>query len=98
MSILAAWNRVHLWMKLHACLIFIFVLSETKYWTTNWEHKIGMCSLLLGLTGNMELTVLQYCTKQTGKNNGNNAEKVIANNLDLDDHHNTSTDSCSSLD
>ena len=70
----------------------ICILSETKYWTTNWEHKIGMCFLLLGLTGNMEFTVLKYCTSQTGKNNQNNAK-----NVDLGDCHNTSTDSCSSL-
>ena len=65
-----------------------------SYWTTNWEHKIGMCSLLLGLTGNMEFTVLEYCTKQSATNKDN---KVIENNLNMVDHHNTSTDSSSSL-
>ena len=72
----------------------ICILSETKYWTTNWEHKIGMYSLLLGLTGNMEFTVIEYCTKQSGVNKDN---RIIENNLNTVDHHNTSTDSSSSL-
>ena len=41
----------------------ICILSETKFWMTNRDHKIGMCSLLLGLVGPMEFTVLKYCTK-----------------------------------
>ena len=82
-----------------ACMyhFHICVLKETKYWTTNWEHKIGMCSLLLGLTGNMQFCVLKYCMKQTGENNGNKADEVIENNLDPGNHHITSIDSCSSL-
>ena len=53
-----------------------------------------MCSLLLGLTGNMEFTVLEYCTKWSATNKDN---KVIENNLNIADCHNTSTDSSSSL-
>ena len=51
-----------------ACMFHfhICILSETKFWTTNREHKIGMCSLLLGLTGNMPFIPLHHCTKQTG--------------------------------
>ena len=37
----------------HTC-----ILTETKFWTINREHKIGMCSLLLGLTGNLEFVPL----------------------------------------
>ena len=76
------------------CFIFIGMLSETKSWTTNREHKIGMCSLLLGLAGNMEFTVLEYCTEWSGINKEN---KIIENNLNMADHHKTSTDSSSSL-
>ena len=72
----------------------ICILSETKYCTPNREHKIGLCSLLLGLTGNMEFTVLEYCTKWSATNKNN---KVIESNLNMADRHNTSTDSSHSL-
>ena len=61
----------------HTC-----VLSETKFWTTNREHKIGMCSLLLGLIGTMQFVPLCYCTTQTGSTGENQK------NLDLDNSAN----------
>ena len=90
----ATLDEIALVVVAHMFHFHICILSQTKYWTTNWEHKIGMCSLLLGLTGNMEFTVLEYCTKWSATNKDN---KVIKNNLNMDDHHNTSTDSSSSV-
>ena len=69
----------------------------------NREHKIGMCALLLGLTGNMQFVPLCHCT-QTGINieNQNNWDfNSSANNINMKNYasnlHNTSSDSSSSL-
>ena len=89
-------DKIALVIVAHLYHFHICVLTETKYWTTNQEHKIGMCSLFLGLTDNMQFSVLKYCMKQTGENNGNKVDKVIENNLDPGNRHTTSTDSCNS--
>ena len=82
----------------------ICILSETKFWTTNREHNIGMCSLLLGPTGNIQFIPLHHCTIQTssiGEHQQNPDLHNSKNHLNINnssaDQHNTSTDSSSSL-
>ena len=75
----------------------ICILTETKFWTTNREHKIGMCSLILGLTGDLEFVPLHCCTTQSGHSSfeQENLPDYINNNAS--NQHNTSADSSISL-
>ena len=59
-----------------------------------------MCSLLLGLTGNMQFAPLCYCTTQTGSTSELKKNLSLDNNVNnsnASDPHNTSTDNCTSL-
>ena len=66
---------------------------ESKFWMTNWYHNIRLCSLITGLTGSLNFTVLRHCTKQIG--NGKSPEHnqdsgSPEHNQDSGNHHTTS--------
>ena len=78
--------------RFHIC-----ILTETKFWTTNREHKIGMCSLILGLTGDLEFVPLRHCTTQSGHSLFEQENQPDYVNNNASNQHNTSADSCISL-
>ena len=82
-----------------ACMFHfhICILTETKFWTTNREHKIGMCSLILGLTGNLEFVPLHRCTTQSGHSSFEQENQPDYINNNASNQHNTSADSSISL-
>ena len=75
----------------------ICILTETKFWTTSREHKIGMCSLILGLTGNLEFVPLHHCTTQSGHSSFEQENQPDYVNNNDSNQHNTSADSSISL-
>ena len=78
--------------RFHIC-----ILTETKFWTTNREHKIGMCSLILGLTGDLEFVPLHRCTIQSGHSSFEQENQPDYVNNNASNQHNTSADSSISL-
>ena len=75
----------------------ICILTETKFWTTNREHKIGMCSLILGLTGDLEFVPLHRCTTQSDHSSFEQENQPDNVNNNASNWHNTSADSSISL-
>ena len=75
----------------------ICILTETKFWTTNREHKIGMCSLILGLTGDLEFIPLHRCTTQSDHSSFEQENQPDNVNNNASNRHNTSADSSISL-
>ena len=75
----------------------ICILTETKLWTTNREHKIGMCSLILGLTGDLEFVPLHHCTTQSDHSSFEQENQPDNVNNNASNRHNTSADSSISL-
>ena len=82
-----------------ACMFHfhICILTETKFWTTNREHNIGMCSLILGLTGNLEFIPLCHCTTQSGHSSFEQENQLDYVSNNASNQHNTSADSSISL-
>ena len=39
---------------------------ENKFWTMNKDHNIGLCSLIVGLMGPLDFSLLRHCATQTG--------------------------------
>ena len=72
--------------NLHVC-----VLMEEKFGTTNDEHNIGLCSLLIGLTGPLEFILLRHYTTQSGTANRSPPVDDAVN------HHHTKKKDCSTL-
>ena len=59
-----------------------------KFWTTNKEHNIGLCSLLVGLMGPLDFTLLKHSTTQTHSkvqkpdlSNNANTNKTLSDKL-----------------
>ena len=77
----------------HMFHFHICILTETKFWTTNREHKIGMFSLILGLTGNLEFIPLCHCTTQSGHSSLEQENQPDYVNNNATNQHNTSADS-----
>ena len=75
----------------------ICILTETKFWTTNREHKIGMCSLILGLTGDLEFVPLHHCTTQSDQSSFEQENQPDNVNSNASNQHNASADSSISL-
>ena len=75
----------------------ICILTETKFWTTNREHKIGMCSLILGLTGDLEFVPIHRCTAQSDHSSFEQENQLDNVNNNASNRHNTSADSSISL-
>ena len=73
------------------------ILTETKFWTANREHKIGMCSLILGLTGDLEFVPLHRCTTQSDHSSFEQENQLDNVNNNASKRHNTSADSSISL-
>ena len=82
-----------------ACMFrfHICILTETKFWTTNREHKIGMCSLILGLTGGLEFVPLHRCTTHSGHSSFEQENQLDNVNNNASNQYNTSADSSLSL-
>ena len=70
----------------HVC-----VLVEDKFWMINCQHNIGLCSLLIGLNGPLEFSLLRHYTTQTGTASSSPPAEDLVN------HHGTNEKDSSTL-
>ena len=83
-------DEIALVITTHLYNLHVCVLMEDKFWTTNQQHAIGLCSLLIGLTGPLQFTLLKHYTTQIGSNKNQSPAGNTENRHNTNDNGSTS--------